>query len=410
MRLWRLALLTLGVAQMASAQAPAGEHVYSVAGYVGEWDETSGDWFELFGPNIRLALPDGAERETYWQLLVAASERGVALRVRFDATAGRLTPDGTSVIYPLCSISAGNASFGNESNNCPVRNSERRDGETLLTLGLAQVSEQPEAGRRTLTDALSATPQLAPRARALAFKGRADAAEAIADNLESDDPETDRLLAEALADFRRQVALAPDDAAAMFSVARLTMSLGGYAEALDLYRAVGRRWPEEALNVAVRSGALYRQQGDYERALRELDDYARLGDPQINGMKFRYHRAWTLSLLGRNEEAEREINTGLATQPDYSSAYQIRACVRARLGRLDEALADQERALELLVGIMAQPNAALRADIERSRRAVATLRGAIDARRPGPVAAPCEGYWDRWSRPRPRSPLLAAED
>ncbi|MGQ0589056.1 MAG: hypothetical protein ACT4N8_05925 [Sphingosinicella sp.] len=279
-----------------------------------------------------------------------------------------------------------------------------------MTLGLAQVSEQPEAARRTLTDALSATPQLAPRARALAFKGRAGAAEAIADNLGGDDPAMDRMLAEALADVRRQVALMPDDAEAMFSVARLTMALGGYAEALDLYRRIGRRWPEEAFNVAVRSGALYRQQGDYERALRELDDYARLGDPQINGMKFHYHRAWTLSLLGRDEEAEREINAGLETQPDYSSAYQIRACVRARLGRLDEALVDQERALELLVGIMAQPNAALRADIDRSRRAVTTLRGAINTRRPGSVTAPCEGYWDRWSHPRPRSPLLAAED
>ncbi|WP_444857211.1 hypothetical protein [Sphingosinicella sp.] len=66
----------LGVVQTASAQAPVGEHIYSVAGYVGEWDEANGDWFELFGPDIRLDLPDGAERETYWQLLAAASERG----------------------------------------------------------------------------------------------------------------------------------------------------------------------------------------------------------------------------------------------------------------------------------------------------------------------------------------------
>lgn len=217
-------------------------------------------------------------------------------------------------------------------------------------------------------------------------------------------------MAEALIDYRRELSLVPADAQAHYSVARALLMLGGYDEALVIYRNIGRRWPEEAFDVAVRVGALYRQQADYRQALRQLDDYARNDPESATGMRFHYHRAWTLTLLSRFEEAEREIERGMASQPDYTSAYQIRACARARMGRLEEALADQQRALELLGRLMTQPSAAIRTEMDRSRAAVAALRRAINDQSREAVTAPCDIFWDRWTRPRQRSPQLATTE
>ena len=204
------------------------------------------------------------------------------------------------------------------------------------------------------------------------------------------------------------MALAPQDAQAQYAVARPLLALGAYDEALDIYRNIGRRWPDEAFDVAIRTGALHRQRGDHQGALRQLDDYARAHPDSANGMRFHYHRAWTLTLLERFEEAEREIDNGFSTQPDYASAYQLRACARARLGRLEGALADEERALEIMGGHARENSVALRADMARSRTVIESLRTAIRQGRATPMAAPCDGFWDRWIRPRPRSPLLPA--
>jgi tetratricopeptide (TPR) repeat protein len=352
-------------------------------------------------------IREGAERDTHWRILGAAHERGISLRIRFDASAGRLSNGGTHLEYPLCSIgTASGASFGDETRNCPPGNRTTEDSERLLALGVAQRIADPGLARRTLTEALASLPALAPGAQAIAYEGRARAAEALGYEAELSDRTDDQVWAAALADYRRQVSLAPADPDVQFSVARVLTSLGGYAEAMEVYRAIGRRWPEQAFEVAVRIGALYRQQGDHRRALRQLDDYARANPNATFGMKFHYHRAWTLSRLERFEEAEREIDSGLLSQPDYSAAFQLRSCARARLGRLDEALADQRRATELMAGIMAEPDAILRAEIARSHSVVAALERALQAGQRGPLTAPCDGFLDRWSRPRSRSPLL----
>jgi Tetratricopeptide repeat len=388
------------------AEPPNADHLFAVTGYIGDWDEDDGDWFQLIGVDMRLHVPSGEEREVHWRLIAASVERGVALRLRFNGSAGRLTADGTYLLYPLCSIGAANgASFGDEVRNCPP-SPQAPTAERLLALGFAQTFDHPERARTILAQALEARPGLPPSARALALEARGEAAESLSYHLDPTEARHDRLLSEALADYRAQAALRPGDAAAQFAVARMLLTLGAYAEALELYRRIGRQWPNEDFEVAVRIGALHRQQGNYDGALRALDDYARAAGSSTFGMKFHYHRAWTLTLLGRDREALGEIERGLESQPDYSSAYLIRSCARARLGRLAEALADQERAAELLRALAEEPSPFVRAELERSRVVVATLREAIAAGRSAPVAAACEGFWDRWVRPRPRSPLL----
>jgi tetratricopeptide (TPR) repeat protein len=174
---------------------------------------------------------------------------------------------------------------------------------------------------------------------------------------------------------------------------------------MAIYQAIGRRWPEEAFDVAIRTGALFRRQGRYREALAALDTFVAQSGPR-EGMRMRYHRAWTLQLLGRPAEAVEELGRGLQGQPDYSYAFFMRSCAYARLGRLREALADQERGLELLSGLTADTGGRLAEDLGNSRALVATLRRLVASGRQLANDAPCSGFWDRDIRSRPRSALL----
>lgn len=404
--------MSLGiVAALALVGAQAGvatERVFSIGGYPSDWGE-EGDWVKLAELDARFTIPEGEQRETIWRVIDAASERRVAVRVRFDAVAGRLGAGNDHMVYPLCSIGvASGASFGDEAGNCPGADGATSEGERLLAVGLAQSVWRPESARRTLERALAASPPLPPRARVLALRARGQAAQHLAEDLGPDDLDFDRLWAEALADYRRALELLPDSAGPRFAVAAALVELGGYDEALAIYREIGERWPEHEFEVAVRIGAAHRNRGDYRAALQALDDYAQGQDPHGFGMKFHYHRAWTLTLLERFEEAARHVGEGLMGQPDYASAYQLRACAYARLGRLAEALEDQRRALQLLSELEVESSPGIRRVLDRVGHDVARLERAVASERNEPLAAPCEGYWDRWSHPRSRSSLIDA--
>lgn len=399
------------VAAQPAGDAPAqGERMFEVPAYIGEWDFEAGEWFAMEGYSLRFSVPRGADRDGFWQLVEAAAERGVALRVRFDGAAGRITGDGHHLLYRLCAIGAANGAwYGDTARNCPRSALAAPRAEQLLALGVAQSFDHPETARRTLTEALEATPAMSANGQALALLHRGDSTEALSADFEPANPAHDRLWSDALADYRRLVHLVPDRPKPRFSLANALIALGGYDEALAVYREIGRRWPDQAFQTAVSTGSLYRQQGDYPRALAALDDFVRAGDPaRVGGMKFHYHRAWTLMLLRRDADALREIDQGMADQPDYPGAFVLRSCVRARLGRPAEALADQRRAFELTTAMVAVPGAGTRADLARNRAMIALLEQAVAAGRSDPIGAPCEGFWDRWIRPRARSPLLAA--
>lgn len=401
-------MLALAAAQAGGvAETSASERIQSHSGYIADSDPGGDDWVRLSGLLARLLIPGGGEREAYWAVIDAAGERNVALSVRFDAAAGRLGAGDAYMVYPLCSIAADNgASLGDEARNCPAAAAGAEgEAERLLALGAARVELDPAAARPILARAL-ATPGLRPRAQVLVLQLQGAAAQALAFDLDPADPAYDRMWAEALAAYRQAMLGLPDHPGPRIAATEALVELGGYEDALALYREVERRWPERAFDVAVGVGAVYRNQGDYRRALGRLDDYARSHGPDAAGMRFHYHRAWTLALLGRDAEAERQVGEGLAAQPDFPSAYLLRSCVRARLGRPDEALADQRRAVALLGDTITRPTAAGAIELERGRRMIALLEQAVAARRRGPLAEPCAGHWERWVRPRQRSALL----
>ena len=404
------ALLTPAIASAQGDREAAHEYrIVTLFGDVGRSGSDPDDWFRLRGLDAKLLIPAGEEREMHRATIDAAAEQGTSVRVRVDAGAGRLAPTGDHIVYPVCSIApVGGDWVGDEARNCPPAAAGETETERLLARGIALTHSRPEAERPLLTRALAATPSLAPLTEALARKARADAAEALSLDLEPDDPDHDRLLAQVLSDHRRLSELLPNRPAVLSRIAEVLRDLGGYDEAHAAYREIQRRWPQESFDVALGMGALYRQQGDYRAALRVLNDYARTNPTATYGMRFHYHRAWTLMLLRSFAEAEREVTDGLLAQPDYPWALLLRSCVRAQRGRLEEALADQERALELSREALIGTNAALDPNMARSRAVIDLLRGALRQGRRGRMAAPCEGFWDRWIRPRQRSLLLTA--
>lgn len=406
----RFAMLAVVLAAFQPAPAPTqaspgNDRLLQETGYIRDAGDEDGGWFRFAESRMRFRLPaNPREAGTLVQLLGRASQTGVAIRVRYDVASGRPDAAGDYVEYQLCSISVGNgASFGDAAANCPPRPAPALGpGEAALVRGVAETSTAPEAARRSLATSL-AVRELNPRLRAMALEARGQAAESRANAMPWAGEAFDRITFEGLTDYRGWVAAAPGDPQPLYATARLLADLGGYDEAMAIYRAIGRRWPEQAFNVAIRTGALLRRQGRFREALAALDAFV-TESGIVEGMRYRYHRAWTLHLLGRPAEAVEEINRGFESQPDYPYAYFIRSCANAKLGRLQEALADQERGLELLAGFSGSQN--YEEAVRTGRAHVESLRRLVAGGGRQPTDLPCQGYWQRDIRSRTRSPLL----
>jgi tetratricopeptide (TPR) repeat protein len=387
--------------------ADGDQRIIPAFGIVYTGDTGDGGWFSLNDDGRHFRFPaDRQELEADVRLLIEARERGISLVVHYDAMAGRADAEGGYIEYPLCSLSAANGAIsGNERTNCPAPEHPRPEtSEAALSYGVALAYNRPEEARRHLGLALG-DDRLSPRLRALASRWRGEAGEQLATILPWTEAAFDRMTADALADYRAWLAATPDDMNAHYAVARMLADLGGYADAMAIYRGIERRWPDETFNIAIRTGALFRKQGRYAEALAQIDAYVANGGTQ-NGMKIRYHRGWTLQLLGRLPEAAAELSRGLESQPDYPSAYLMRSCAYSRMGRLAEALADQERGLELLENAAQTAMPSLVDELQRSRALATTLRRLVAAGDHRPTDVPCLGIWDRDEQPRARSPLL----
>lgn len=391
------------------ASAPL-ERIATTSGYVsGADDDALGTRIKLNDSALRFRLPrlSSDALEPYVQLLTSASQRGFAVWIRFDGTAGRADAASGTITYPICSISVGDVHpLGDEAANCPAVAPGARNASAALAEGLAAGGSHPEAAIRLLGDALS-DQRLAPSLRAIALEARANAAGALAVDQEWAGEAYDRLMVAALADDRARLAIDPDNADAHHAVARDLTDLGALDEALAIYANIARRWPDESLRVATRTGAIWRLRGDYRRALAVLDDLAaRSGRPE--GMRFAYHRAWTLVMLERYRDAIAELDIGLHTQPDYPSAYELRSCAQAQLGEIAGAIADEERALELLDTYARNREADGAESAAQARRLLTALRATRGRASAETLDLACRVPWRNWTRTRPRSALLPA--
>lgn len=401
-------LVTFFAAAAAVAQPAAGkeERIFRTEGYVGGFGKEGGRYLlQLHDWAVRYRLPrlDEKRLAPYGDVIVTAYDVGVRLGVQFDGAAGRLTPDGDQIEYPLCTIEVDGASVGSVAANCPPRQAAAGAGERALALGLAHRFARPDLAIEHLGTAVGAK-DLPPAARAIALEARGTSFVDSALSLPRSDPDHDAKLMAAYADFQRLAELQPDNEEAHRGMAGALTDLGAYDEALAIYADLLSRGMD-TFRSSISAGAVHRLRGDYMAALRTLDELAEREGP-MEGMRYHYHRGWTLRLLGRHEEAIAAVSKGMTTQPDYPFALLHRACSYAQLGRHREARADQEQGLRLLRSLAArQTNPVIDRHVAEGERALERLRRAVAAGETGPLDEPCQDG-DEQVTARERSALL----
>ncbi len=402
----------LGATPGARAQdGPAGQRqIFEDLGNVTDAaEEEGGVWLSLWQPHIRFRIGEEPEAKRN-QLVVLINRANQGMRsvaVRYDGTRGRLNRDTGTLDYPVCAITLDDLIF-EPTRRCADKPAANPKGaEAALTLARAYLS----AGEFRPAQDLLARPGLPGDSafRRIFLLVRASASENIALTEQPGSPAADRATAAALADYRELARLEPNDVEHQFAIAQALQDLGGYAEADQVADLLLKKWPDEEFRVAVRRGAVHRGRGDYEKALDSLNQLVARQGPQA-GMKFYYHRAWTLSLLGRYDEAIADLNEGLRTQPDYSSAYVRRACAFAAVGQLRKAPDDVAEASRLYAAIPGMATMTLiQDDIADLGALRLRLEAGIARGSTTPVQSGCaNASWRAMERPRPRSPLLGA--
>jgi tetratricopeptide (TPR) repeat protein/transglutaminase-like putative cysteine protease len=366
--------------------------------------------FELVRQDPRFAIAAGsaADRAALLATLNAATQTGSPVIVHFDLAGARFAADRSRVIYPVRELEYDGKTFSAADDGRTLPTQEHAlpatDEAFIRGMGLFygdRYSESLAELDTALSDANAKDWKgLATKLRALALTDRVSA--------ENQGPTDagDRELIKALQDLREWQSLKPDDPQALYNIGQTLRELGAYPEALEVYAAIARGWPDEAFWTAIRTGATERELHHYPQALAALDKLVSERGPQ-EGMAYHYHRGWTLTELGRYAEATDEFSDGLRDQSDFAWALLKRSCAENLLGRADAAVADQQAALVLLRRFAddlkpSQHNIRRAAQVEAELRLVAKRKQATDAK------ALCGGYW-RDEEGRSRSALLPAE-
>lgn len=408
----RLVLLALALSLSAcSADSEPGTETLASVGIV-DFGKPDGDDF-VFGlvridQRFRLDPDSVPDFDGLIAALQSSGDTGRSIRVIFGADSGRFDRGDTLPSFRVHRIEFDGATFDvwrgprKRVENAPAAEAALARGVAYYTRG------SPDLAVPFLDSALAGN--LRPELRTLALKTRGNALfDSVAIAREAQEDADDRQLLRALGDFRQWSALEPENPEAQLSVGISMRRLGAYEEALQIFNDLLTTWPDQRLRIVTRIGATYRILGEYTQALATLDEFAAGQDPPY-GMMFSYHRGWILNLMGRHEEAVRELSEGLKTQPDYGSAFQQRSCAYAQLGRLREALQDHRRASELDSVFFADSpmNPAIEHDRAWARSVDAALESAISSGSNAPNSAPCVGYWSYGETRRERSRLLPA--
>lgn len=376
-----------------------------------EYGEPEGDEFRFNLAQIEqqfvVAPTMVPDMDALYDALESSGETGRSIRVTFDVASGSFEPGSTLPSYTVRQVEYdGRPIAGMKGSRQVVTQSP--PAETALARAVAfHGAGQSDRALPILDRALEGG-SLRPELLALALNTRGNLLFDTAwDSSDEPTEAVDRQLIRALDDFRRWTGMEPDSFDARSAMGLTLRDLGAYEEAIAVFQEQLSRWPDRELRLVTRIGATYRVMGDYERALGVLDDLVDREGPQV-GMMFHYHRGWTLNMLGRYEEAIAEFAEGLTTQPDYNGVFMRRACSYARLGRLEEALADRRRATDLKAGYPTSDHStkANLHDRDWERSVVASLEAGIASGSREPNSAPCEGYWTYGEKKRDRSRLL----
>lgn len=407
--IWFAALLP--ASPMQAAEKPIAHSLFTAHGplFGNSLDQRDRIWFSSFDEQARYAVdrPSAADVESLADVLRISADPRLSLTIIFDAASGRVDDESGTLVYPICSVALDERKFTSR-HACANRaiDEAKASGVELLAIGHALAQEYaPTDATRLLTMALDKG-KLSPAARRITLSSRGDAHEVRAYHGEWESVDADRSLIAALADYRALAALEPSDPAPSRSVGRVLGELGDYGAAMNAYRDVIKRWPGEDETVSVSMAAVARNSGDLKQSIEILNGIAeRHGTDQ--GMRYYYHRGWTLTALGRFDEAVAAFSEGMKTQPDYAWAFMKRGCAYASTGQHARALDDVDQAIAITSRIDSElDTAASRADERRRTEIRALLKDAVNAKNTVALSSACGGFAGPGENPRSRSQLL----
>ena len=391
----------------AMAAEPAAPLRFEVATMVedGAIGEDGSVWFKSLFDNVRFVLPAGKNprADDLWRIILAANQSKRELKVWFDAAAGEIEEESAALVFPICAAALADERVEIATScGAPVSSFNPKQ-ELMVGWALHQKSSHVES--RKLLDRAVASSGESRAFRLIAVRAHANLLESIGYETEPRSEESDRAHVAALADYRTLAEMQPDVAEHVLQIGYQQEALGDYRNAEETYRQLMTKWPEEDYRANIRLAAIERRRGNHDRAL-ELTNRVAEKYPDQLGMKFYYHRGWTLTKMRRYDEAIADFTAGLREQPDYPWAHARRACAQALIGQHKLALADMEMALEMLGSSSIGDRKDLVHDKARARAVIAMLRAAIAAGSSQPIPDVCEGYWPSFEQHRTPSPLL----
>ena len=334
---------------------------------------------------LTVSKPTQDERAKLSAVIDAAYASNRSPVITFDAASGAIEPDGKRVAYSICTAALDEIVFRSrrkcvDGSRSPNPVSWRR----ALPNAIAEAEAGDVAKGRAMLDAVLDNTHLPTAARALALDARISALEMIGESSEFASAQADQAHFAALQDSRLLGLLRPTEKHPASTTARLLSYVGDYDGASAALHDVIKRFPEEREQASVSLAVVARQKGDLASSLRLLNEVA-ANDRGNLGMRYFYHRGWTLLKLDLFDEAIASFDEGMDTQADFSGSFILRGCARSSVGQLDLARDDFDHALMLMERFTSQPPTAAE---EKDRTQLAAMRRLVSdgdrrAKRPG---------------------------
>ncbi len=369
-------------------------------------------WFKTWSEGARFVLPanDDPSTEKLWNVLLVSSSDSRAIEIGFDAAGANFNTDTGTIDFPVCSARLDDIIF-TRSPACAAKqmDAERLSSPAKAALGWAEVANGSPAAALPLLDNAIADPKLPQPLQVIALIARSSANSQVAYRARPTSEDSDRAFVAALIDDRRLAELQPTDVEHRFSEAADLFALGDYDGASRLYDEILKLWPDETYRVTVRRAALARTLGQNEHSLELLNSLVPGSAGEDLGMKFYYHRGWTLMKLDRFDEAIADFTEGLKSQPDWQWAYILRGCSYASMGQIEYGSGDFAVAAHFLEALpSARSSARVQHDAALANSIAQSLKKRAEAGETSPVMNLCDGFWDQLDNGRPRSALLDA--
>lgn len=359
-----------------------------------------------FEPEILFSVPasklrEGSDAE---RALLTATEASRSIALEIDWANASFDEAEGAMIIPVCAVKFEEIASTIDA-NCGRKRRAGDSGEGLLAHAIALWLLGDFEKAAPVFDAAVQTADSKTRLSTTARKFRADN-EFTRGFVQSGWSEAqDRHFLAALADMQLVIAKQDTDQNRTL-MTNILARLGAYEEAMAIVsKQMADGADPEHFQATINAASIARLQGKPEQAL-DLLDALRSKLTREPGMKFFYHRGRTLMMLGRYDEAVADFTSGIANQPDYSSAYFLRGCAHSALGEPSAALADYI-AGEGWLGQLGknEESVRLRANISAM---IESARGAGAINDNSPNTEICRTYLNKLDDKRPRSALLPA--